>query len=38
MTLETGEYEASAEGADAEPFAFEVGPERESSRDELLLP
>lgn len=34
----TGEYEALAEGLDAPPFAFEVGPERESAKDELLLP
>ncbi|MGZ8642722.1 MAG: hypothetical protein ACXWYV_02715 [Solirubrobacterales bacterium] len=38
MELETGEYEASAGGVDAESFAFEVGPARESSRDEVLLP
>lgn len=34
----TGEYEALAEGLDAPPFAFEVGAERESSQNELLLP
>jgi hypothetical protein len=38
IDLPSGEYEARAEGAEAEPFAFEVGPERESSQNELLLP
>jgi hypothetical protein len=36
--LETGEYEASAEGVEALPFDFVVGTERESGQDELLLP
>jgi hypothetical protein len=36
--LETGEYEASAEGVNARPFTFTVGEERESGQDELLLP
>jgi len=36
--LVSGEYRASAEGAEADPFDFEVGPERESAQDELLLP
>jgi hypothetical protein len=36
--LESGEYEASADGVEALPFAFTVGPERESGQDELLLP
>lgn len=34
----TGDYEATAEGSEAEPFDFEVGPERPSAQDELLLP
>lgn len=34
----TGEYQAIATDTDAEPFPFEVGPERESSNNELLLP
>jgi hypothetical protein len=36
--LDTGEYEASAEGTASEPFQFEVGPERDSSQNDLLLP
>ena len=36
--LESGEYEASADGVEARPFTFTVGPERESGQDELLLP
>jgi hypothetical protein len=36
--LEPGEYEASADGVEALPFTFTVGPERESGQDELLLP
>jgi hypothetical protein len=36
--LETGEYEASAEGTASEPFEFEVGPERDSAQNDLLLP
>ena len=34
----TGDYAASVNGADAQPFEFEVGPERPSGQDELLLP
>lgn len=34
----TGDYEAVAVGTSAPPFDFEVGPERESAQDELLLP
>ncbi|CAN5517084.1 hypothetical protein BH20ACT15_BH20ACT15_12380 [soil metagenome] len=34
----TGDYEAAADGTDATPFEFAVGPERESAQDELLLP
>jgi hypothetical protein len=34
----TGDYEATADGADIAPFEFEVGPERPSAQDELLLP
>jgi hypothetical protein len=36
--LETGSYEASADGVDARPFSFQVGPERESGQNDLLLP
>jgi hypothetical protein len=36
--LKTGEYEASADGVEAAPFRFNVGEERESGQDELLLP
>jgi len=36
--LVSGQYRASVEGAGADPFDFEVGPERESAQDELLLP
>jgi hypothetical protein len=34
----TGEYEASAESAEAEPFQFEVGPDNPSAQHDLLLP
>jgi hypothetical protein len=36
--VETGSYEASAGGVEAAPFSFEVGPERESAQNDLLLP
>jgi hypothetical protein len=36
--LVTGSYRAAAEGTEATPFNFEVGPERPSAKDELLLP
>ena len=36
--LETGSYEASADGVEARPFSFEVGAERESGQNDLLLP
>jgi hypothetical protein len=36
--LQTGSYEASVTGPEATPFAFEVGPERESAQNDLLLP
>jgi hypothetical protein len=36
--METGEYTANAFGAVATPAQFEVGPERPSGSDELLLP
>ncbi len=36
--IETGEYEASADGVEARPFAFTVGEERESGQNDLLLP
>lgn len=34
----TGDYEATVEGAPVAPFEFEVTAERESAKDELLLP
>lgn len=34
----TGEYEASAGAAQAEPFQFEVGPDNDSAQHDLLLP
>ena len=36
--LETGSYEASADGVAVRPFSFEVGPQRESGQNDLLLP
>lgn len=36
--LVTGEYEAGVVGTDVEPFLFDVGPERDSAQNELLLP
>jgi hypothetical protein len=36
--IETGEYEASADGVEARPFTFTVGEERESGQNDLLLP
>jgi hypothetical protein len=36
--METGSYEASADGVDATPFSFEVGPQRPSAQNDLLLP
>jgi hypothetical protein len=36
--VETGTYQASADGVEARPFSFEVGPERESGQNDLLLP
>jgi hypothetical protein len=36
--LVSGDYRASAEGGDAAPFNFQVGAERPSAKDELLLP
>lgn len=38
VELDTGDYEASADGVDARPFAFTVGEERESGQNDLLLP
>jgi len=38
VEVETGDYEASVQGAEAAPFEFEVGPDRESAQDDLLLP
>jgi hypothetical protein len=36
--LATGSYQVSADGVAATPFTFEVGPERESGQNDLLLP
>jgi hypothetical protein len=36
--MRTGDYEASADDAEARPFNFTVGPERESGQNDLLLP
>jgi hypothetical protein len=36
--IRTGEYEASADDAEARPFSFTVGPDRESGQNDLLLP
>jgi hypothetical protein len=36
--VESGSYEASADGVEALPFSFEVGPERPSAQNDLLLP
>jgi len=36
--VKTGSYEASADGVEATPFSFSVGPERESGQNDLLLP
>ena len=36
--VKTGSYEASADGVEARPFSFVVGPERESGQNDLLLP
>jgi hypothetical protein len=36
--METGSYEASADGVAARPFSFEVGPQRPSAQNDLLLP
>lgn len=38
MEMETGDYEASPVGGGATPFEFTVGPERESAKNDLLLP
>lgn len=38
METETGDYQATALDLDAEPFDFVVGPERESSNNDLLQP
>lgn len=36
--LPSGEYEANLADSDAQPFEFVVGPDREASSGELLLP
>jgi hypothetical protein len=38
MEMEPGDYEAIALDLDAEPFAFSVGPERETASNDLLQP
>jgi hypothetical protein len=38
VELPEGSYEASAEGSGVQPATVEVGPKRESSRNQLLLP
>ncbi|MSO41691.1 MAG: hypothetical protein EXQ70_07360 [Solirubrobacterales bacterium] len=38
METETGDYTATANGTFASPVVFSVGPERESAKNELLLP
>ena len=38
LDMATGDYEVEAPNADGEPFAFTVGPERESGSNQLLLP
>jgi len=38
METEPGEYQATLLQGDFEPFPFEVGPERESANNDLLLP
>lgn len=38
LSLEEGEYEVEAEGVDVREATLEVGPERPSSQNELLLP
>lgn len=38
LELASGDYQAIASGLDADPFAFTVGPERESGSNDLLLP
>lgn len=38
VELAQGDYEASALDTDAAPFEFIVGPERESAKNDLLLP
>jgi hypothetical protein len=38
VELPQGSYEASAEGSGVKPATVEVGPQRESSRNKVLLP
>jgi hypothetical protein len=38
VNLKTGSYEASVDGFDARPFSFNVGPDRPSAQNQLLLP
>src|SRR5262245_24527508 len=38
VELKSGSYEASADGIAVRPYQFKVGPERPSSKNDLLLP
>jgi hypothetical protein len=38
VNLKTGSYEASVDGFAARPFSFNVGPDRPSGQNDLLLP
>ena len=38
LELDSGDYEAAATDLDLDPFEFQVGPERESANNDLLLP
>jgi hypothetical protein len=38
VDMKTGSYEASVSGVNSRPFDFNVGPERASAQNDLLLP
>jgi hypothetical protein len=38
VDMKTGSYEASVDGFAARPFSFNVGPERPSGQNDLMLP
>ena len=38
VQMKTGSYEASVDGFAVAPFSFNVGPERPSAQNQLLLP